>query len=240
MQTGRQERGDGEISTTSQTVQQYQGPRQGRGLQGHLRRASLTKDSPALAQRPNKRLPSSLVPKCCDHTRTQRSWSQGAHRCPRRGPHKAGRARGLPSLDHSPAQQMPFLHHPRGLGSRDLTLRLPSSALSSSKHLPLQEDSQQSNQQMLLIRAFCFSFFSGSLALSLYQRTTGSGQTPREPKASESCFSETSRLVVSPCPCPTQEFTSVSLRELHLTPLPCPPAPHRSHPLSHHLTAHGR
>ena len=159
---------------------------------------------------------------------------------PRRGPHKAGRARGLPSLDHSPAQQMPFLHHPRGLGSRDLTLRLPSSALSSSKHLPLQEDSQQSNQQMLLIGAFCFSFFSGSLALSLYQRTTGSGQTPREPKASESCFSETSRLVVSPCPCPTQEFTSVSLRELHLTPLPCPPAPHRSHPLSHHLTAHGR
>lgn len=69
-----------------------------------------------------------------------------------------GCARGLPSLDCSPAHQMPFLHRPRGLGSRELTLHLPSSALGSLKHLPLWEDLHQRNQQMLLIRAFCFSF----------------------------------------------------------------------------------
>ena len=73
MQTGRQERRDGESSAMSQTVQQHQDPKQGRGLQDHLPRASLTKDSPALAQRPDKRLPSSLVPMCHVHNCTQRS-----------------------------------------------------------------------------------------------------------------------------------------------------------------------
>ena len=101
---------------------------------------------------------------------------------------------------------MPSLHRPRGLGSRELTLHLPSSALGISKHLPLQEDSQQSNQQMLLIRTLFWQLVVKPLPV--HHRFGANSMGAQSVRVS--LFGDI-RLIVSPCPCPTQEFPSPAL-----------------------------